>query len=148
VALGATQQFTALSSTTGTLVAATWSINGVQGGNPTLGTIDNTGLYHAPSTFPSPNALTVTATVAGVSGTASLTVAFPLDNRTAETVPVKMGTSGGNATDFVDSAGTRTCCSGTLGALVSTLVQSFGQIRSSELHGMLFIPFRRNSQEN
>src|SRR5215510_4158312 len=112
VALGATQQFTALSSTTGTAVTATWSINGVQGGNATLGTIDNTGLYHAPSSFPSPNALTVTATVSGVSGTASLTVAFPLDNRTAETVPVKMGTSGGNATDFVDSGGTRTCCSG------------------------------------
>jgi len=42
-----------------------------------------------------------------------------MNNRAAESVPVKMGSSGGNAKDFVDSGGTRTCCSGTLGALVS-----------------------------
>jgi len=45
-------------------------------------------------------------------------VAFPNDNHTAESAPIKLGTSGGNATDFVDSGGTRTCCSGTLGALI------------------------------
>src|SRR5262249_28174925 len=43
---------------------------------------------------------------------------FPNNNHTAETVPIKLGTSGGNATDFVDNGTTRTCCSGTLGALV------------------------------
>src|SRR5215471_3888122 len=118
VALGGIQQFTATSST-GAATMATWSVNGVQGGNSTVGMIDSTGKYTGPASFPSPNTETVTATIAGVSGTASLIVAFPLDNRAAETVPVKMGTSGGNATDFVDSGGTRTCCSGTLGALIS-----------------------------
>lgn len=104
---------------------ATWSVNGTQGGNSTIGTIDANGKYTAPSSFPSPNMLTVTASIGGVSGTASLTVAFPNNNRAAETVPVKMGTSGGNATDFVDSGGTRTCCSGTLGALVTNGATTF-----------------------
>ena len=84
-----------------------------------MGTIDSTGKYTGPSSFPSPNMVTVTATAGGVSGNASVTVAFPMNNQAAESVPVKMGTSGGNANDFVDSGGTRTCCSGTLGALVS-----------------------------
>jgi hypothetical protein len=119
VALGASQQFSATSSTTGMAVTASWSVNNVQGGNSTLGTIDGTGKYTAPASLPSPNTLTVTASASGASGNATLTVAFPIDNRAAQTVPVKMGTSGGDATDFVDSGGTRTCCSGTLGALVT-----------------------------
>ena len=40
----------------------TWSINGVPGGNLTVGTIDAQGLYRAPATLPNPNSLRVTAT--------------------------------------------------------------------------------------
>src|SRR5215467_6537978 len=116
VALGATQQFTAMNNALP--VSATWSVNGVQGGNSTVGTIDSNGKYTAPTTFPNPHNFAVTASSSGGTGTANLTVAFPNDNHTAESAPVKLGTSGGNATDFVDSGGTRTCCSGTLGALV------------------------------
>ncbi|MGB7846304.1 MAG: IPT/TIG domain-containing protein [Candidatus Acidiferrum sp.] len=42
--------------------AVTWSVNTTSGGSATLGTIDISGKYTAPSTIPSPNTLTVTAT--------------------------------------------------------------------------------------
>ncbi|MGB8885828.1 MAG: Ig-like domain-containing protein [Candidatus Korobacteraceae bacterium] len=57
---GSTQQFTATvinsSSTT-----VTWQVNGVAGGNSSVGTIDATGLYTAPAIVPSPASVTVTA---------------------------------------------------------------------------------------
>ena len=56
-----TQQFTATVDGTST-PAVTWSVNGVVGGNATIGTISSTGLYTAPATVPSPPTLTVTAT--------------------------------------------------------------------------------------
>jgi hypothetical protein len=58
----------------------TWGVNGVVGGNSTVGTIDTTGLYHAPSTMPSPATVTVQATSQGTPtavGTASVTVTPP-----------------------------------------------------------------------
>lgn len=117
VALGQTTQFTATSNSLAT--SATWSVNGIQGGNSTIGTIDGNGLYKAPSSFPSPNTVTVTATASSASANATVTVVFPNNNTAAQAAPVQMGTSGGNATDFVDSGTTRTCCSGTLGALIT-----------------------------
>src|SRR5438876_5268559 len=66
-----TQQFTAtVSGTTNT--AVTWSVDGINGGNSTTGTISNTGLYTAPATTGSH---TVTATsVADASRSASAAV--------------------------------------------------------------------------
>jgi uncharacterized protein (TIGR03437 family) len=61
VQTGAPQQFTATvtgSSDTG----VTWSVAGVQGGNPIVGAVSTTGLYTAPSSVPSTNPVTVTAT--------------------------------------------------------------------------------------
>jgi Bacterial Ig-like domain (group 2) len=76
VLLGSTQQFTATvtgSSNTG----VTWSVNGVTGGNATIGTISASGLYTAPVMVPSPNPVTVTATSAADSTkSASATVAI------------------------------------------------------------------------
>ena len=43
---------------------------------------------------------------------------FPNDQHLAQTAPVKLGTTGGNATDSTTSGTKITCCSGTLGALV------------------------------
>ncbi len=61
VPINTTQQFT--DTVTGTSnTAVTWSVNGVMGGNSTVGTISNTGLYTAPGTVPSPAMVTVTAT--------------------------------------------------------------------------------------
>ncbi len=114
VPLGGTQQFTA--SLNGTVqTTAMWSVNGVQGGNSTVGTIDSTGRYTAPASFPSPNVFMVTASASGASGSANLTVVYPNDNHTSQVIPIKLGTSGGNSTDISGSF----CCSGTLGSLVS-----------------------------
>ena len=96
-----------------------WSVNGVQGGNSTVGTIDSTGRYTAPASFPSPNAFMVTASTSGASGSANLTVVYPNDNHTSQLIPIKLGTSGGNSTDKTTTGNTTTCCSGTLGSLVS-----------------------------
>jgi len=39
----------------------TFSVNGVQGGNAELGTIDSNGLYTAPAIVPTPNSVTITS---------------------------------------------------------------------------------------
>ena len=69
-----TQQFTAtIQGTSNT--AVTWAVNGVVGGNATVGTISTSGLYTAPQYPPSPNTVTVSATsVAFSSATSSFTI--------------------------------------------------------------------------
>ena len=56
-----TQQFTATVSNTST-TAVTWKVNGITGGNTTVGTISASGLYRAPSSVPNPASVTVSAT--------------------------------------------------------------------------------------
>ncbi len=123
VVLNGTQQFNATdpSAGTGALIPSNWSVNNVAGGNSTVGTIDQNGKYTGPASFPSSNAVTITAVSkadATKTATAAVTVVFPSDNAGMQAVPVKLGTSGGNVTDSVTSGKTITCCSGTLGALV------------------------------
>jgi parallel beta-helix repeat protein len=61
VLLGNMQQFT--SKVTGSSNSAvSWSVNGVSGGNSTVGTISNTGLYTAPQDLPNPATVTIQAT--------------------------------------------------------------------------------------
>jgi hypothetical protein len=55
-----TQQFSATVQNASSQ-AVTWSVNGVTGGNSTVGTISTTGLYTAPGSVPSPSTVTVTA---------------------------------------------------------------------------------------
>ena len=43
----------------------TWSVNGVAGGNATVGTIDANGNYSAPAVLPAPNAVTIGAAETG-----------------------------------------------------------------------------------
>jgi hypothetical protein len=120
VPLGGKQAFTATGSGGGP-VSVNWSVNGIAGGNSTIGTIDQNGNYTAPANFPSPNTVTVTATLQSDSsktGSAMVTDVFPNDNAHMQAVPVKLGTSGGNVNDQVTNGNTVTCCSGTLGALV------------------------------
>ncbi len=53
-------QYTA--TVTGTSnTAVTWSVNGVVGGNSTVGTISSSGLFQAPATVPNPATVTITA---------------------------------------------------------------------------------------
>ena len=60
VQTGGTRTFTAaVSNAADTTV--TWQVDGVVGGNATLGTITATGAYTAPASVPSPSIVTVTA---------------------------------------------------------------------------------------
>jgi uncharacterized protein (DUF1800 family) len=61
LAVGSTRQFSVLVGGT-TNTAVTWSINGVNGGNTTVGTISSTGFYSAPAVPPPGYAVTVKAT--------------------------------------------------------------------------------------
>jgi hypothetical protein len=58
VAAGATQQFTATVSNAASS-SVTWYVNGVNGGNASVGTISTSGLYTAPVVAPTPNTVTV-----------------------------------------------------------------------------------------
>ena len=73
---GNSKQFTA--SVTGlTDTSVTWSVNGMAGGSPAVGTITGSGIYTAPMTVPTPNPVTITATSVMnpmVSGSAAITV--------------------------------------------------------------------------
>ena len=88
VTLGQTAQYTAAVSAPmrgATNQAVTWAVNGVNGGNSTVGTIGSTGLYTPPATAPG-SAVTITATSvlsAAASGSATVTV-----------VPVSVAVSG------------------------------------------------------
>lgn len=73
---GSQQQFTAtVTNTSDTTV--TWQVNGITGGNATVGTIGTAGLYTAPAAIPSPASVTITAFISDVpsiSGTAIATI--------------------------------------------------------------------------
>src|SRR5713226_3105084 len=76
VVLGSQTTFRA--NVTGTTdTAVSWSVNGVAGGNATLGTITSAGVYTAPADLPSPATVQVTVTSladSAKSSTASLAI--------------------------------------------------------------------------
>ncbi len=115
---GQTQQFTATvvnSSDT----AVTWQVNGTTGGGGTAGTISASGLYTAPPTTPSPDTLVITAISKADTSKQAKAGILIVPNRAHQVGPVSLGASGGNQQDFHISGNTETCCSGTLGALLS-----------------------------
>jgi len=95
---GGTQQFTATISSMGTSgttsQAVTWSVNGIAGGNASVGQITAAGAYTAPPTLPSQNPVTVSAaSVASpaLNGTSVVTVENPmpvLSNVSPAAIPV------------------------------------------------------------
>jgi hypothetical protein len=119
-----TLQFTpTISGTTNT--GLTWQVNGINGGSAVLGTISSAGLYGAPGSVPTQaqngTSRTTTVTVTAISqadatATASSVVTIVAPNQSAQSVPISLGVSGGNA---LDSPQSTACCGGTLGALVS-----------------------------
>ena len=125
-----TQQFTA-TVTGSSNTAVTWQVNGVTGGSQKFGFISSTGLFVAPSAVPTKsdgqgNTITTTLTITAVSqadstASATSTVTIVPDNANTQSVPVELGTTGGNAHDFVNNTAknTITCCGGTLGSLVA-----------------------------
>jgi hypothetical protein len=115
---GQTQQFKAtIQNSTNT--AVTWKVNGSAGGGGTAGNISASGLYTAPPTTPSPNTATIMAVAkADTSKKASAGILI-VPNRAQQVGPIALGASGGNQQDFHISGHSETCCSGTLGALLS-----------------------------
>lgn len=90
--VGSNYQFSA--AVTGTSnTAVTWQVNGVPGGNPSVGTVDGTGLYIAPVTDPG-SAITVAA-VSQADGSSSGTSAITL------TPTDQLGTGAGTAASDV-----------------------------------------------
>ena len=128
VAAFATQQFSAsVSSLSNT--AVTWQVNGTPGGSEQFGFISSAGLYVAPGAVPAKSngqgdSITTTATVTAVpqadsSVSGSSTVTVSPTNQNLQNGAIALGTSGGNQKDSQTSGGTITCCSGTLGSLVT-----------------------------
>ena len=79
VLLGTTQTFTATVGNT-TNTAVTWTVNGIPGGTPVIGTIDANGVFTAPGIFPAPGRVTVQATsVADTSKSATASVQVTSD---------------------------------------------------------------------
>jgi hypothetical protein len=129
VASFGTQQFTAASNGTPTS-AVTWQVNGITGGNQTIGFISASGLYVAPGGVPTKSdgkgdSVTTTATVTAVlqsgSGSGTATVTVQPANGNAQSGAIALGASGGNANDSSTNTATHTitCCGGTLGSLVT-----------------------------
>ncbi|HEY2646203.1 MAG TPA: hypothetical protein VGI34_04495, partial [Candidatus Acidoferrales bacterium] len=76
ITVNSTQQF-ADTIQGGTNSVPIWKVNGVTGGNDTVGHIDSNGLYHSPTTIPAPPTVTLTVTSfedQNVFATASITV--------------------------------------------------------------------------
>ena len=88
----------------------TWSVNGIAGGNATLGTIDAGGNYTAPAVLPTPNTVTIAAVESGKSSetaSSSVTLLNPIPVVTGIAPPqVNVGTFTLTITgsDFVSGA--------------------------------------------
>jgi uncharacterized protein (DUF1800 family) len=83
-----TRQFTATVKNAAN-TAVTWTVNGVAGGNSTVGTISSAGLYTAPAAVPNPANVTVQAASVqnpSAAGTATVTVQPPAPPQITVTV--------------------------------------------------------------
>jgi hypothetical protein len=101
--------------------AVTWEVNGIAGGSSATGTISTSGVYQAPQSVPvnAGTGDTTTVSVTAVSQANSsdsgfATVTVTSANQLAQTLPVALGTSGGN----IDDEDTTECAGGTIGSLV------------------------------
>ncbi len=101
---GASQQFT--SSVSGsTNTAVTWSVNGITGGNATVGTISSTGLYQAPSvTSVATETITATSTADTTKSAKATATVSPVATVTSVSVsPTAASVQVGKAQQFSDS---------------------------------------------
>ena len=89
------QQFTvSVSGASNTQV--TWQVNGATGGSPSVGTVDNTGLYTAPAVVPTPNLPIMVSAISQAdvmkSDTATVTIKAPTPSGTyAVTITATLG---------------------------------------------------------
>ncbi len=102
VKLGQTQQFTA-TVTGNSNTNVTWTVNGVNGGNTSVGTVSTLGLYTAPVNALNPSSVSVTATsVADTSKTASATVTIN-SGATVTVSPSSVTINAGDRYQFTDT---------------------------------------------
>ena len=118
----AVQQSAAFQATVAgsTNTAVIWEVNGIAGGNSNVGTITS-GVYTAPAQVPNPTSITVTAIAQADttrSKSASVLIVATNSNEQAQNLPIKLGTSGGNAKDSSVQGNLVYCCAGTLGSLL------------------------------
>jgi hypothetical protein len=105
VLLGNTQQLSA-TVTGSSNTAVNWRVNGVAGGNSTVGTITNAGLYTSPVDLPNPGTVTVQATSqadTSASGKVSLMITSDIAV-TVSTVPSNVQSVAANAVLQVSAA--------------------------------------------
>ena len=88
----------------GTNSVTIWQVNGIVGGNDTIGRIDSNGLYHAPTTVPSPSTVSVTAVSfedQKVSATSTVTITpAPTVTITSPTAPITVSAGAANTVTF------------------------------------------------
>src|SRR6266852_368187 len=87
VPINQTQQFNGFLSNAVASQPSNWSVNGVAGGNSTVGTITTAGLYTAPASFPSPNTVMIGAVLTSdttKTANSNVAVEFPNDNHLAQ----------------------------------------------------------------
>ena len=93
VGAGNLAQFIATVTNT-TDLSVGWAVNGITGGNNTVGFIDSNGIYTGPDTIPASNTVTITATSLAnpaKSGSAVVTLQNPVPVLTSIT-PAQLGT--------------------------------------------------------
>jgi hypothetical protein len=94
VLLGEPQIFVAVVSNSANS-AVSWSVNGIPGGNSTIGTISASGVYASPGDLPTPGTVQVQATSAAdssKSATAAVTVTSDISvSVTPQAIPVELG---------------------------------------------------------
>lgn len=95
VRLGSTVTLTAAVANTSSM-AVNWEVNNVPGGNSSVGTITNAGVYTPPGGIPNPNTVTITAfsvSSPGTSGSAQVSILNPVPVITAAAASPNSGTS-------------------------------------------------------
>ena len=88
--------------------AVTWQVNGITGGNASVGTISVAGVYTPPAAPPAPATVTVSAVAqadAGSSASAQVTLVAPAVTVTASTGSSSSGGGGGGGGGALDGSG-------------------------------------------
>ncbi|MGC1383674.1 MAG: IPT/TIG domain-containing protein [Candidatus Acidiferrales bacterium] len=132
VRVSGTQTFAA-TVTGSTNQSVTWSVNGVAGGNSSVGTISAAGKYTSPATVPSSNAITVEAVAqadASATGSSAVTILNPVPS-IANVAPSAFSTGTFtitvNGSNFVNGAQVLWA-----GAPVTTTFVSSSQLKATE----------------
>jgi len=135
VRIGSTTTFIA-SVTNLPTTSVTWQVNGVTGGNSSVGTISSGGVYTPPVSLPSPDTVTVTAISVSsptTTGSAQVSVWNPVPVISAATATLTAGTTYALEVDGTNFASGATIQSGTT-SLSTTYVSS------TELQATITLP--------